>query len=200
MNNVYLRVLDLKFTNKISPFNPSRHFIQTAILVFLAVFCSLVTVNAQKRDNLTNEEDMLLRDAQEIDARMKIFVKVVDRRLLALTAPESKEAQKDSDKWGALRTGTREELLFDIQKTIDEAIAKIDDAAEREQKNPLFPKAVRILAEGCERFISQLQAIKTEEQKERAFQQNSIDACNQVIEATARLPKEVAKEEKKKKN
>lgn len=212
MNNVYLRVLDLenvlykkniflKLTNKISSFHTSRHFIQTAILAFLAIFCLLVTVNAQKRDNLTSEEDMLVRDAQEIDARMKVFVKVVDRRLLALTAPESKLAQKESDKWGALRTGTREVLLFDIQKTIDEAIAKIDDAAEREQKNPLFPKAVRILAEGCERFITQLQAIKTEEQKERAFQQNSIDACNQVIEATARLPKEVeAKEEKKKKN
>lgn len=166
----------------------------------LTVVGATLTVNAQKRDNLTDEEDMLIRDAQEIDERMKIFVKVVDRRLLAINAPDSKEAQKESDKWGELRTGTREQLLFDIQKTIDEAIAKIDDTAERDQKNPLFPKAVRILAEGCGRFIPQFKTIKTDGDKERNFLTNSIDECNQVIEATAKLPKEVAKEEKKKKN
>lgn len=179
---------------------------KSLLITFFAVFISLgsmLTVNAQKRDNLTDEEDMLVRDAQEIDARMNVFVKVVERRLLALTDPnaaQSKSVQKKSGDWGALRTGTRAELLFDIQKTIDEAIAKIDDAAERDRKNPLFPKAVHILAEGCGKFIPQLKSFKLEDQSERDFAENSIDECNQVIEASSKVAKPDSKTDKKKKN
>lgn len=193
-----MSINDFRFTLKISQ-NP---LIITIFTLFF-VFGSILTANAQKRDNLTNEEDMQVRDALEIDERMKVFVKVVDRRLLALTdanAAQSKQVQKESDKWGELRTGNRAELLFDIQKTIDEAIAKIDDAAERDPKNPLFPKAVRILAEGCGRFIPQLKSLKTEDEREHAFQINSIDECNQVIAAVSKLPAEEIKTEKKKKN
>lgn len=179
---------------------------KSLLITFFAVFISLFSmlpVNAQKRDNLTDEEDMLVRDAQEIDIRMDVFVKIVERRLLVLTDPnaaQSKAAQKKSGDWGELRTGTRAELLFDIQKTIDEAIGKIDDAAERDQKNPLFPKAVHILADGCGRFIPRLESLKLEDQKEKDFAGNSIDECRQVIKASSKVAKPDPKTEKKKKN
>jgi hypothetical protein len=182
-------------------FNRKKLFIFLTLL--LAAYFSLPAVSAQKRDNLTKEEDVLVREAQEIDVRMKIFVKIIDRRFLALNdanAAESKQAQKDFNTWGALRTGTREEMLFDIQKTLDEIIRKIDDIAERDQKNPLFPIAVHILADGCRGFIPQLKTLqgKTAEPKEQMMISNSVDACNQIIEASAKVPKEAAKEKKKK--
>lgn len=173
------------------------------VFIFGAIFCLSLLADAQKRNNLTDEEDMQIRDAQEIDLRMKVFIKVIERRLLAINDPnaaQSKQAQKDAGDWGDLRTGERAELLFDIQRTIDEAIAKIDDASERDEKNPLFSKAVRILAEGCGRIVPQLEALKIDAEKEGIFRRNSVDSCNQVIAATAKLPKEEIKTEKKKKN
>lgn len=158
-------------------------------------------VTAQKRDNLTDQEDMNVRDAQQIDLRMKVFVKVIDRRLLALAdanAAQSKQAQKDLESWGELRVGTTAELTYDIQRTLEEAIAKIDDVAERDQKNSLFPKAVNILAEACRDFtprFAQLQN-KTADEKERLAIANSLDSCTQIIEASTKVPKE----EKKKKS
>jgi len=170
-------------------------------ILLLCAFCSLPTINAQKRDNLTLEEDELVREAQQIDQRMEIFVRVIDRRFLALTgvnSAQSKQAEKDSDKWGALRTGTRTQLFFDIEKTLDEAIGKINDIAERDKKNPLFQKAVHILAEAGGRWLPQLKSFqeKDGEEREKALLYNIIDLVEQVIEASATVPKE----EKKKKN
>lgn len=175
------------------------------------LFCALVVIFfsfeafAQKRDNLTDEEDLLVRGAQEIDLRMKVFSKVIDRRLSAIgnpKAPESKQSQKDINMdWGALRTGTNAELFWDIEKTLDESIRKIDDVAERDQKNPLFGRAVHILADNCKNWIPQFKNFgeKSSDEKERNAIVNSIGSCNQIIEASGKVSKEVPKEEKKKK-
>ena len=61
----------------------THHTLLITIFALLTIACSLATVNAQKRDNLTNEEDQQVRDAQAMDERMEVFVKVIDRRLLA---------------------------------------------------------------------------------------------------------------------
>jgi hypothetical protein len=180
--------------------NPNKN-IFTLFILLVTAFSAFVTVNGQKRDNLTDQEDMNVRDAQELDARMQVFVKVIDRRLMALSDPnagKSKQAQKDLNNWGELRTGAPADLFFDIQKTLDESINKIDDAAAREQKNPLFSKAVHVLANGCQRFVPQFKTFldKAAEPREKVLIAQSIDNCNMIIEASARVPKE----EKKKKN
>jgi hypothetical protein len=178
-------------------------FSRLSLLTLFIIFFSLVTVNAQKRDNLSEAEDSLIREIQEIDGRMSFFVKVIDRRLLALTDPnagKSKQVQKDLELWGELRNGTPAELLFDIQRTLEEAISKIDDASARDQKNPLFGKAVGIISGGCNRFVPQLKTLQFSEEKERAFIANSIDYCEQIIEASGKMPKEALQETKKKKN
>jgi acyl-CoA reductase-like NAD-dependent aldehyde dehydrogenase len=154
---------------------------------------------AQKRNSLTDAEEEQVRDAQELDVRMNVFIKVIDRRLLAMTdaaAAASKQAPKQSDKWGELRTGTRAELLYDIQRTLEEAIDNIDDAAARDQKNPLFGKAVRVLANGCEKFTPQFKSLQLTDEKEKMLLSNAMDSCAQITEAAGRVPKE----EKKKKN
>lgn len=175
-------------------------FFVLLILQFIVLF-SCISVSAQKRDNLTDKEDMQVREAQELDLRIKVFIKVIDRRWLALSNPnasQAKESQKDIDLWGELRTSSRQELFFDIDQTINEAIAKLDDAAERDMKNPLFGKAVHLLAEACQKWLPQLKSTldKTTDDHEKALLFNSIESCHQVIEASAKVPKE----EKKKKN
>lgn len=181
--------------------NWRKLFIFSALL--FAAFCLPLAANAQRRDNMTNEEDSIVRDVQEMDARMEIYVKIIDRRLLALTDPnaaESKQAQKDLDKWGALRTGTHAELLSDIEKTLTEAIDKIDDVAQRDQKNPLFGKSVHILGDACARWTPQLKNLQTTaaDENERILLTNAIDECNQIIEASAKVSRDVPKEKKKK--
>ncbi|MBA3601304.1 MAG: hypothetical protein H0W45_08730 [Acidobacteria bacterium] len=148
---------------------------------------------AQRRDYLNELEIELVRDAQMIDLRTEVFVKAIDRRFLVInnqTVPNDKKSRKDSEKWGELPVGTRSELLLDIEKILAAAIDNIDDVAVRDQKSELFPKAVRILADGANRFLPQLksQLDKTNDQKEKGAIIGAIDFCNQIIEAAAKVP------------
>ena len=153
---------------------------------------------AQRRDYLNELEIELVRDAQMIDLRTEVFVKAIDRRFLVInnqTTGDDKKSRKDSEKWGELPVGTRSELLFDIEKLLAAAIDNIDEVAVRDQKSELFPKAVRILADGANRFLPQLklQLDKTNTGKEKGAIIGAIDFCNQIIEASAKVPADAKK-------
>lgn len=172
----------------------------------LAVFFCIVLLfpfpaNAQRRDQLSEMEGELVRDAQEINLRTEIFVKAIDRRFLVLNndASQSKKVGKDLEKWGELPKGTRAQLLLDIEKILQEAIDNIDNVAEQDAKSELLPKAVRILVEASNRFLPEFksQLDKTNTEVEKGAILGSIDFCNQIIEASAKLPKEESKKKKK---
>ncbi len=153
---------------------------------------------AQRRDYLNELEIELVRDAQMIDLRTEVFVKAIDRRFLVINikaAGENKKLIRESEKWGELPVGARSELLLDIEKILAAAIDNIDDVAVRDQKSELFPKAVRILADGANRFLPQLksQLDKTNDQKEKGAIIGAIDFCNQIIEASAKVPADAKK-------
>lgn len=174
-------------------------------IFLLTVYCSPLTVKAQTLDNMTNEEDNLIRDAEDIDQKMSIYVRVVDRRFLALNDPnpaESKQSQKDFGEYGKLRTGTPAKLYADIARTIQEAIGKIDDVAERDRANPLFPKTVRILVKACERWTPMFKSSfdKAVDDAEKIPITNAMEDCRSVIEASAKLPKEEKDKKKKSKD
>lgn len=181
-----------------------RSFGRAARIFFFCLSVLLLSSSfaaAQKRDNLTPQEDEIVREVQEADLRMEIYAKVIDRRLAALSGgnlPQSKKAEKDAEKWGDLRRGTRVELLSDIEKTLQEAVNKINDIAERDAKNPLFPKAVRTLARDCSRWLPTFKTLQESaaEERERALLAATIDLANQVIEASANVPKEETKKKK----
>ena len=172
------------------------------ILLFI-VHCSLLFVQAQRRDHLTEMEVELVRDAQQIDERMKVFVKAIDRRFLVLNndSTQTKQIEKDLDTWGELPTGTRQQLLIDIEKLLDEAISKIDDVAARDMNSDFFPIAVHTLADGANKFLPQLksQLDKAADEKEKGAIIGAIDFCNQIIEASAKVKRESPKEIKKRK-
>lgn len=189
---------------KLSIFNRPHLSSGKILFLFLIALVFISPVFGQKRDNLTNEEDLLVREAQEIDLRMQVFSKVIDRRIFAVETPnaaETKESQKDINRdWGAIRTGTNAELFYDVQKTLEEAIAKLDDVAERDQKNPLFDKAVHILADNCRKWMPKFKTFgqKAENDSERNALENSINSCEQIVEASGKVSREVPKEKKKK--
>ena len=172
------------------------------LLLLLTFYCSAYSVSAQRRDHLTEMEADIVREAQEIDRRMEVFVKAIDRRFLVLNndTSQAKQVAKDIDLWGELPTGTRLQLLTDIEKLLDEAISKIDDVAERDMKSDIFPVAVHVLADGANRFLPQLklQMDKAADDKEKGAILGSIDFCNQIIEASAKIQKTTRKDLKKK--
>ena len=173
------------------------------VLFFVLTIFSSVSDAQQGRDNLTYEEIEMIRDVQEIDGRMEIYVKAIDRRLMVLnnaTAPRAKEIEKDSDKWGELPKGTRAELLSDIRKILDETIDKLDDVSDRDAKNDLIPYSLHVLADGARRFVPELEKLKetTTEQREIGLINNSLDSCAEILEAAAKIPKPDKKPKKKK--
>ncbi|MGI9035194.1 MAG: hypothetical protein ACR2GD_04040 [Pyrinomonadaceae bacterium] len=175
------------------------------LVLLLAAVCFPLAVKAQKLDNMTEGEDSVVRDAQEMDERMNVYVHIIDRRLLALSDPnaeQSKQAQKDFNKYGKLRAGAPVKLYSDIERTLEEAIGKIDDVAEHDQKNPLFAKSVRILSNACERWQPQLKTFqdKAADETEKAALDNAVEDCNEVIAAATKIPKDAPKDDKKKKN
>jgi hypothetical protein len=171
--------------------------------LIIAASGSFFTAQAQRRDHLTEMEIELVRDAQQIDERMKVFVKAIDRRFLVLNndAAPSKQITKESERWGELPTGTRLQLLIDIEKLLDEAISKIDDVATRDMNSDFFPNAVHTLADGAVKFLPQLKfhLDKSSNEKEKGSILGAIEYCQQIIEASAKVKRETPKEIKKRK-
>ena len=148
---------------------------------------------AQSRDYITDKESDRVREAQAIDRRVAVFIKIVERRILAITDPSaanSKQAQKDAENWGELRTGTRAELLSDIAKTLDAAITNIDEASKRAPQNPLPVKALRKLAESSTQLLATLTTLRsttTDEAAREALEQ-VMDNARSITQAASELP------------
>jgi hypothetical protein len=173
----------------------------------LTVFFSIAilfpfSANAQRRDQLTEMETELVRETQEINLRTEVFIKAIDRRFLVLNndTSKAKQVEKDLEKWGEIPKGTRAQLLRDIEKILQEAIDNIDNLAERDAKNELLSKAVHTLADASAKFLPQLksQLDKTNTETEKGAILGAIDFCNQIIEASAKVPKVESKTKKKK--
>jgi hypothetical protein len=119
-------------------------------------------------DYLTEEEDDYVRQAQEPDLRIKVFMKIIDRRLKAITNPQvasdDKKAQKNKEeedrKWGALPKLDRAGYLKQYSRAIDEAMAKLDDAYERNPKASSFIKALKNLLESTDEHLKILHSLE----------------------------------------
>jgi acyl-CoA reductase-like NAD-dependent aldehyde dehydrogenase len=164
-------------------------------VLFISILFFYFLPTEARRDHLTTEEADMVREAQQLDKRIAIFIKAIERRFLAITNPQdsnSKQAQKDQEKWGALPTGTRKDLLNDISKIIDEAITNIDDASTKDSQKEYFPKAVKKLAEVSPKFISQLTPLRTStDEAEREVIEQSLENLQSIIEAANKpLPSE----------
>lgn len=171
-------------------------------IAFLAAFVAPSSANAQRRDYMSEAESELVREAQEIDLRIDILTKMIDRRFAVLNN-ESVKLEKNSEKWGAPPTGTRLELLSDINKLLQKAVDDIDDvAAHNRMDSKLFPKAMKNLAEAAQRYLPKIKSVydQNPDAKEKGLLIGATEFCDSIIEASAKVPKEAPKEEKKKKS
>lgn len=131
---------------------------------------SAATKPAQSGDDyLTEEEDDFVRQAQEPDLRIKVFMKIIERRLKAISSPpvavDDKKAQKNKEeedrKWGALPKLDRAGYLKHYARAIDEAMAKLDDAYERNPKATSFIKALKHLLEATDEHLKILRGLES---------------------------------------
>ena len=144
-----------------------RYFFMIAMVLLLAPLS-----RAQERDHLTEKEVDLVRETQIIDARIDVFIKAADRRILVLTTPNATQKKKEEEMWGPLPTGSRAELLIDFRRILSEAMEKLDDSAERNRSNPLLSKALDKLKAAATRQIVALKALApqmTEKREQRAL-------------------------------
>lgn len=182
------------------------------LLLFAAVLIVFATPTfSQQRDPMTDPEIELVRENQDIDKRIDILTKMIDRRFTALGIEVGgwKSAKKDSELWGEMRTGTRSELLFDIRQILQKAVDDIDDVAlhnedtlkQNKVQGELFPKAVRSLAAAANRYMEPLKTTlaKTTDEREKGLILGSIEFCEEIIDSVKQLPAEVPKADKKKK-
>ncbi len=169
-----------------------------------AVFLPNGSVSAQSRDHLTDQETELVRFYQELDKRIEVFVKAIDRRFAIIngtTQPAARKSVKDEPDWGEAPKGTRTELLRDIAGILDEAITNLDDVSRRDEKNPLISRSLRKLTANANRYLKQLAALRNQvkDPDELAAIELVENNANQIIEVGNKLPAPTPEPDKKKK-
>ncbi|MEP6847993.1 MAG: hypothetical protein ABI999_03990 [Acidobacteriota bacterium] len=170
-----------------------------------ALVMAAPSANAQRRDYLTEDEVEIVRDAQQIDSRMKVLMRAIDRRFAVLGIDAGGNVPKEkSDAWGPAPTGTRMELLDDIRRIIQKAVDDIDNLSERpdsivveaptKKEKPkkyedVFPPAVRVLAAAARRYepILKREYEASKDERERGLLSQSGDLCEEIIAAEGRL-------------
>jgi len=195
----YIPAVDLADRWRVALASLSRGAIVLSVLLL-----PTAVVPAQTRDHLTDAETDLVRYYQELDKRVDVFIKAVDRRFAVINGtaqPSTKKTMKDEPNWGDVPKGTRAELLGDIAGILDEAITNIDDVSRRDEKSPLLSRALRKLTTASSRYITQLEPLKiqTKNEDELAAIERVADNANQIIEAGKKLPATPADDDKKKK-
>ncbi|HKZ03095.1 MAG TPA: hypothetical protein VJ180_12695 [Pyrinomonadaceae bacterium] len=167
-----------------------------------------ITINGaavQERDHLTPQEVDLVKEAQELDKRIEIFIKAADRRLLALNGVDqasAKQLKKDAEKWGELPSGSRSELVADIARILDEAITNIDDVSAHDERNPLIARSLRNLAAEATRLVNQLKPLSGQAKSdgEVASFEQLMENAQSILEAANKLPPPADKKSEKRKN
>jgi hypothetical protein len=183
-----------------------RLFLMTMqpVALLAGIFLISGLVSAQTRDHLTDQETELVRFHQELDKRIEVFIKAIDRRFAIINGtaqPAAKKSVKDEPEWGDVPKGTRAELLGDIAGILDEAITNIDDVSRRDEKNPLISRSLRKLTSSANGYLNQLAALrsKTKDPDEASAIEHAADNANQIIEVGNKLPPPTAESDKKKK-
>lgn len=179
-----------------------------SLLVFMVAIAVVpADASAQQRDYLTEQEVELVRDAQDIDARIDVLTTAIDRRFGALGASVGAKPVKESDKWGPAPSGSRLELLDDIKRLLQKAIDDIDNAvehpinyalekdrSEKQKKKDAqrFPDSVKNLASASRRYVPVLKTLleQSKDEHEKGAIIDSLESCDQIISAVTKLPAE----------
>jgi hypothetical protein len=163
------------------------------VLIALVSLSFAAIASAQPRDHLTDKETDLIRFHQQLDKRIEVFIKAMDRRFAIINGLEqakTKKIDKDEPEWGDLPQGSRTQLLGDIASILDEAITNIDDVSRRDEKSPLISRALRKLTAAANGYAAQVKALagQTKDADELSAIERVLQYAEQVIEAGSQLP------------
>jgi hypothetical protein len=136
-------------------------------------------------DYLTEEEDDHVREAQAPESRVKVFMKIADRRIKAIgdsivatgEKKDQKRVEQEDREWGAVPKVSRAELLRHYARAISECMAKLEDAYERNPKSAALPKALAVLRDSTDRQLQMLRTLGSEmkTESETAALRDAID-------------------------
>jgi len=138
-----------------------------------------IRVAQESGDYLTSKEIEQIKEAQRIDLRVKVFVKIAERRLLVLERATTSLSKKEEEAWGPLPKGTPEELLQHYIKAIDETILNIEDAHSQDPENEFLHPALKTFREATDQFLLRLKALK-----EKLTSPEALNALERALEAT----------------
>jgi hypothetical protein len=174
------------------------------VFACLALVVLSVMADAQPRDHLTDQESELIRYHQQLDKRIDVFIKAIDRRfsiINGVTQAKTKKLDRDEPDWGDLPKGTRAQLLDDIAGILDEAITNLDDVSQHDEKNPLISRSLRKLTTAANGYVTQLNALRTQtkDADELVVIEKALDNAGQIIEAGNKLPAATLEKDKDKK-
>ena len=172
------------------------NLITKSLLCFVAVITLPLFAGSavgQTRDHLTDAETDLIRFHQELDKRIEVFIKAIDRRFEIINGvadPKMKKVIKGEPDWGDAPKGTRAELIGDIAGILDEAITNIDDVSRRDEKSPLISRSLRRLSTAATGYATQLTAMskQTKDNDELSAIERALDNANDIIAAGNKLP------------
>ncbi len=155
--------------------------IRLPILLLLGILgpLDLPPLAQESGDYLTSKEIEQMREAQRIDLRVKVLVKIAERRLLVLERATTSLSKKEEEAWGPLPKGTPEELLQHYIKAIDETILNIEDAHSQDPENEFLHPALKTFREATDQFLLRLKALK-----EKLTSSEALDALERALEAT----------------
>jgi hypothetical protein len=155
---------------------------------------------------LTPEEVEHVRDAQPIDLRVKVFVKIAERRLTLAEDPQAPPTKTDDADWGALPKGSRADRLRQYGRAIEETITNFEEAYDRNPKDERLLKALTSFCEHAAKHIQRLDALRpslTDEATRQVLEQTLDDLKLAYEDARQseeqfKLEQEQRKKEKKK--
>jgi len=200
-----------------------RDLAKVSLSLLLAVFLASPLSAAAKNEYFTEDEIDLIRDAQELSARVPVYFKLAERRLIFLgimqksdqqiekERKEKEKRQKEQNKGidtratankapiddtSYLDTFTPAELLRGYIQALDEVTTNIDDAYSRKLD-------VRDSLEDLAKFVREtavlLEKFKPGNAGERAALQDALDKARQTGMDTKEALSIVPKTEKKRK-
>jgi len=193
-----------------------RHLITVAAALLL--LWPTLSLRSQATDYVTEEEEDLIRDAQGLQARIPLFLKFLDNRIVALglrqrTPKEREEAKKDMEKYERevkdaakvkdaevrarpvnpdvyLRKATKSELLRGFIQITEEVMDNIDDAHDRNLPVREYVEALqKFLGEQLPRFAKLETTTPGEASTLQATISHSEEAIEDCEKALKTLPK-----------
>lgn len=173
--------------------HPAPRTLSRLVLTAVVSLSIAAIVAGQPRDHLTDKETDLIRFHQQLDKRIDVFIKAMDRRFAIINGiqqAKTKKIDKEEPDWGDLPKGSRAQLLGDIASILDEAITNIDDVSRRDEKSPLISRALRKLTAAANGYAAQLTALQsqTQDADELAAIERALDNAGQIIEVGSKVP------------